>query len=301
MARSSDNDIHYRWEDNRGIEKPFSRYGLPEQIVTDNVLQFTSADFANFTKGNGVKHILSAPYHPASNVQAERFVQTLKHALKSSEKSGNSLQHRLSEFLFEYRATPHSTTKESPCELFLQRSLWTRFHLMQPDTQQEVSSRQADHKHQHDHRTRHREFTPGSTVMVRVYGGPDKLTSGIVLQKLGPVTYSVEITPGKIIKQHTDQIWAQGSTTPITPSIHDGTKDDDYFDYPLSSDHSPSNPPDPPQHYPRRHWQHQNVLDTPLLNNKHYISWWRRRCGIHVWVLGHDCSCNPYKCVTFHV
>ena len=122
----------------------FARYGLPEQIVTDNGPQFTSTEFADFTKRNGVKHILSAPYHPASNGQAERFVQTLKRALKSTKKSGNSLQHRLSEFFFEYSATPHSTTKESPCELFLRRSLRTRFHLMQPDTQREVSSRQAD-------------------------------------------------------------------------------------------------------------------------------------------------------------
>ena len=55
----------------------------------------------------------------------------------------------------------------------------------------------------------HREFMPGYTVMVCVYGGPDKWTSDIVLyiQKLGPVTHSVEIKPGKIIKRHTDQIY----------------------------------------------------------------------------------------------
>ena len=56
----------------------FARYGLPEQVVSDNGPQFTSDEFAQFLKLNGVKHIRSAPYHPASNGQVERFIQTLK-------------------------------------------------------------------------------------------------------------------------------------------------------------------------------------------------------------------------------
>jgi transposase InsO family protein len=88
----------------------FARYGLPEQFVTDNGPQFSSAEFANFMKGNGIKRIISAPYHPASNGFAERFVQTLKQALKAGEKDGKNIDHHLAEFLFEYRATPHATT-----------------------------------------------------------------------------------------------------------------------------------------------------------------------------------------------
>lgn len=36
----------------------FSRYGLPEQLVSDNGPQFTSEEFAQFMKNNGIKHIL---------------------------------------------------------------------------------------------------------------------------------------------------------------------------------------------------------------------------------------------------
>ena len=42
----------------------FSHYGLPEQLASDNGPQFTSAEFAQFLKDHGIKHILSAPYHP---------------------------------------------------------------------------------------------------------------------------------------------------------------------------------------------------------------------------------------------
>ena len=41
----------------------FTKYGLPEQLVSDNRPQFTSEEFADFIKANGIKHIFSAPYH----------------------------------------------------------------------------------------------------------------------------------------------------------------------------------------------------------------------------------------------
>ena len=49
----------------------FSAFRLPEQLVSDNGPQFISDEFATFMKGNGICHIQSAPYHPASNDLAE--------------------------------------------------------------------------------------------------------------------------------------------------------------------------------------------------------------------------------------
>lgn len=91
----------------------FGRYGLPEVLVSDNSPEFTSVDFRTFLKRNGVKHMRTAPFHPATNGQAERFVQTLKRSLKAS-RGTLTLQHRVDAFLFSYRNTPHMTTKESP-------------------------------------------------------------------------------------------------------------------------------------------------------------------------------------------
>jgi len=59
----------------------FSRYGILDQIVTDNVLQFIVQEFKQFCLGNGIKYTLIAPYHPSSNGEAERFVQTFKTAI----------------------------------------------------------------------------------------------------------------------------------------------------------------------------------------------------------------------------
>ena len=52
--------------------------------MTDNGPQFTAEEFDIFTKRNGIKHVKSAPYHPASNGLAERFIQSLKQSLKAS-------------------------------------------------------------------------------------------------------------------------------------------------------------------------------------------------------------------------
>ena len=71
----------------------FAHHGLSEQLVSDNAPQFISAEFSQFLKENQVKHICCALYHPTSNGLAERFVQTLKRALKAGEKDGKTLNH----------------------------------------------------------------------------------------------------------------------------------------------------------------------------------------------------------------
>ena len=68
------------------LRQLFARYGLLEQVVSDNGSQFTSEEFEEFMKRNGIKHMFSAPYHPATNGLVERFVQTFKKAMKDGEK-----------------------------------------------------------------------------------------------------------------------------------------------------------------------------------------------------------------------
>ena len=52
----------------------FSSIGLREQIASDNGPHFVSTEFSEFFRLNGIKH-QSAPYHAATNGQAERCAQ----------------------------------------------------------------------------------------------------------------------------------------------------------------------------------------------------------------------------------
>ena len=54
---------------------------LPEEVVSDNGLQFRSTKFAEFMHKNGIKHTLVLLYHPQSNGAAERSVRAVKDAL----------------------------------------------------------------------------------------------------------------------------------------------------------------------------------------------------------------------------
>ena len=42
----------------------FVQYGIPQQLVGDNSLQFTLQEFSEFMKGNGIKYRRVALYHP---------------------------------------------------------------------------------------------------------------------------------------------------------------------------------------------------------------------------------------------
>ena len=187
----------------------FATHGLPEQIVSDNGPQFTSVEFETCMKKNGIKHIRSAPGHPSSNGEAERFVQIFKRGLKASKHESGSLQVRLNTFLFVYRSTPHSTTGVSPAELFLKRKLRTRLDLLHPSVATQVAEKQAAQKEYHDQRSRHCQFEPGQTVLVKNLRGQPKWLPGKIVEKSGPVSFRVEVQ-GQVWRRHADQLLATG-------------------------------------------------------------------------------------------
>ncbi|XP_057692513.1 uncharacterized protein K02A2.6-like [Corythoichthys intestinalis] len=218
-------DAHSKWPEvaimksttsEKAIEKlgeMFSRFGAPAQLVSDNGPQFVSKEMGEFLQANGVQHIKSAPYHPATNGLAERFVQTLKHALKASQ-GQSTLHQRLHEFLLKYRTSVHATTKVSPASLMFFREIRTGMDLLKPPTLSEIV--QMDQRKQVKYRDLHsknRVFAPGDSVMARSYQSKEKWAPATIIAQTGPVSYTVQTADG-VWRRHVDQLLGTPDTTP---------------------------------------------------------------------------------------
>ncbi|XP_071494907.1 uncharacterized protein [Diadema antillarum] len=176
------------------LRSVFARYGLPQIIVTDNGSQFTSAEFQEFVHMNGIKHKRSAPYHPSTNGQAERFVQTLKQSMRASRSDGGSAQAKLDRFLLAYRNAAHSVTGESPASLFMKRQLRMRLDNLRPNIERRYAEQlhyQASLRDKRSKAIKMREFAVGQSILARDYTGKRKWVPGVVVEREGPLMYKI--------------------------------------------------------------------------------------------------------------
>ena len=191
------------------LRRSFASLGLPEVVVSDNASAFASSEFSDFLKRNGIRHIFTLPYHPASNGLVERSVQTLKEGLKRLKKG--SLNTRLTRFLFKYRITPHSSTGVSPAELMYGRKLRSQFDLLNPTkAAHETQDRQ---EAGHGDKVTPRSFNVGDFVYARNFSGGPKWLPGQVVQVEGSVLYRVKLKDGRIHRRHIDQLRSRISDT----------------------------------------------------------------------------------------
>jgi len=184
----------------RELRDIFSKYGLPNQLVSDNGPQFRSELFKQFLAMNGIKQILVAPYHPASNGAAERLVQTFKRSYLAS--SGDTHK-RLANFLLTYRTTTHATTGVRPDQLFFGRELRTRLSLIRPQVRDYVEEKQAK---MIKNSLGLREFYPGENVVVKDMRKNHTWWPGVIAERSGPKSYVITLPDGRVWKRHVDHL-----------------------------------------------------------------------------------------------
>ena len=101
----------------------FSRFGTPSVLKIDNGAPFNSGEFAAFAKKLGFKHLKITPLWPEANGEAERFVRTLNKFVHACQAEHSDWKVELQNFLCQYRATPHTSTKSSPHEALTGRQM----------------------------------------------------------------------------------------------------------------------------------------------------------------------------------
>ena len=104
------------------LKEDFAHFGYPHTIVSDNATTSSSAEFQEWYHYRGIKLLTGAPYHPATNGESERLVQSFKQSLKKSKLPPRPA---LQEFLMQYRRTSLNTGF-SPCQLLNGRQIRTQ-------------------------------------------------------------------------------------------------------------------------------------------------------------------------------
>lgn len=197
------------------LRRTFSQLGLPEMVVSDNGTCFTSMEFKEFMDRNGITHVTSAPFHASSNGLAERAVQTFKRLMKKS--SGEDIKTRVARALFSYRITPQSTTGKSPAELLYGRKLRSTLDLIHPDFRSQVEHKQLKQKQHHDLHAKERSVLVGDPVYTRNFSGGPTWVPGAVEERTGPVSCTVSLGNGKIVRRHIDQVRHRHMVSTPTP------------------------------------------------------------------------------------
>lgn len=174
----------------------FATFGIPCVLVSDHGVQFTASEFQSFLSNNGVFHKMGAPYHPATNGQAERFIQTFKNKMKALNCDRNKMHAELFNILLTYRKTIHPVTGKSPSMMLFGRQIRSRLDLMLPN--------QADEYEKPE--TNVRSISEGARVAARDYIDKQKWKYGNVIEKLGKLHYKVKLDDDRIWKRHIDQL-----------------------------------------------------------------------------------------------
>ncbi|CAD7077440.1 unnamed protein product [Hermetia illucens] len=101
----------------RALNELTSYFGLPAIAVTDRGTAFTSHNFAEYCKLNGIQHIQTAVRTPRANGSIERINQTVCKCLRASCVSDSDWDTAIRDIQWTLNSNTNATTKYSPNDL----------------------------------------------------------------------------------------------------------------------------------------------------------------------------------------
>lgn len=204
------------------LKEIFARFGLPEKLVSDNGPPFSSVEFKDFLDKNGIEHKTSAPYHPASNGEAENAVRIIKKALKKADFENIAVNSFLQRFLLDYRNSVHCTTGETPARLMLGRPMRTRIELLKTGLKETVTDKLKQRACRKGGTVR--QWEDGDSVWARDYRIQNKWVSAKITKRLGINMYEVQSVADNRLRwsRHADQLRSRIPDEPTQEALAPG-------------------------------------------------------------------------------
>ncbi|GJZ70122.1 putative reverse transcriptase domain-containing protein [Tanacetum coccineum] len=204
----------------------FARHGVPISIISDRDSRFTSRFWKSMQEALGTRLDMSTAYHPQTDGQSERTIQTLEDMLRACVldfKGSWDVHLPLVEFL--YNNSYHASVRCAPFEALYGRKcrspiMWAEVgegQLIGPELVQETTEKISQikdrlkaardrQKSYADKRRKPLEFSVGDYVLLKVspwkgvvrFGKKGKLAPRFVgpfeiIEKVGPVAYRLDL------------------------------------------------------------------------------------------------------------
>lgn len=186
------------------IKAHCARYGIPDQIISDNGPHYTSKAFKDFCCSYGISHETSAPGNSRANGAAEAAVKIAKNMMKKCYANKDDPYIAL----LNIRNTPNEGVDYSPVQRLMGRRtktlLPTNPSLLTPETpQQQLLSQQRDRQQQKmsERYVNRNELKPlqiNDTVRMQPIASHQKIWKAATVRKtMGPRSYIVETENGQ--------------------------------------------------------------------------------------------------------
>ena len=210
------------------IREVVKLHGVPSSIVSDRDPRFTSRFWVSLQEALGTKIRLSSAYHPQTDGQTERTIQTLEDLLRSCAiENRNSWEECLPLVEFSYNNSYHSSIGMAPFQALYGRKCRTPLcwyetgeslligpELLQKTTEQvkmirgKIKISQDRQKSYHDKRRKPLEFQVGDHVFLKVTPmtgigralksrklSPKFIGPYQILKRIGSVAYLIALPP----------------------------------------------------------------------------------------------------------